>query len=50
MLLKAIEQLQDTAKMVEDSPWEMPKGYWKATGKHQNKTDIYWTSVPIGWM
>jgi hypothetical protein len=33
MLLKAVEQLLGTAKRVWESRWEMPKGYWAASGK-----------------
>jgi hypothetical protein len=31
MLLKAFEQLLGTAKMVQESRWEMPNGYWIAS-------------------
>ncbi len=33
MLLKAIEQLLGTDKRVLESRWEMPKGYWIASGQ-----------------
>jgi hypothetical protein len=32
MLLKAVEQQLGTAKRVQESRWEMPKGYWAASG------------------
>jgi hypothetical protein len=33
MLLKAIGQPLATAKRVYKRNWEMPKGYWKASGQ-----------------
>ncbi len=33
ILLKAVEQPLGTAKRVYESRWEMPKGYWAASGK-----------------
>ncbi len=33
MLLKVIGQLLGTAKRVLESCWEMPKGYWIASGQ-----------------
>jgi hypothetical protein len=33
MLLKVIGQPLGTAKRVQESRWEMPKGYWKASGQ-----------------
>jgi hypothetical protein len=33
MLLKTIGQPLGTAKRVQESRWEIPKGYWKASGK-----------------
>jgi hypothetical protein len=33
MLLKVIGQLLGTAKRVLESRWEMPKGYWIASGQ-----------------
>jgi hypothetical protein len=33
MLLKAVGQLLSTAKKEQNSRWEMPKGYWAASGK-----------------
>jgi hypothetical protein len=33
MLLKAVGQPLGTAKRVLESPWEMPKDYWKAAGQ-----------------
>jgi hypothetical protein len=33
MLLKTVGQPLGTAKMVEESQWEMAKGYWKASGQ-----------------
>jgi hypothetical protein len=33
MLLKAVEQPLGRAKRVQESRWEMPKGYWAASGK-----------------
>jgi hypothetical protein len=32
--LKTIEQPQGTAKMVQESRWEMPKGYRLASGQY----------------
>jgi hypothetical protein len=31
-----------------ESLWEILKGYWKAAGKCPDKTDTYFTNVPIG--
>jgi hypothetical protein len=36
MLLKAAEQLLGTAKRVQESHWEMPKGCWPASEKFSN--------------
>jgi hypothetical protein len=33
MLLKAMGQPLGTAKMVRESRWEMPKGYWIASAQ-----------------
>jgi hypothetical protein len=33
MLLKVIGQLLGTAERVLESRWEMPKGYWIASGQ-----------------
>jgi hypothetical protein len=33
ILLKAVGQPLGTAKRVLESCWEMPKGYWKASGQ-----------------
>jgi hypothetical protein len=33
MLLKAVGQPLGTAKRVLESRWEMPKGFWKASGQ-----------------
>jgi hypothetical protein len=33
MLLKAVGQPLGTSKSVQESCWEIPKGYWKASGK-----------------
>jgi hypothetical protein len=33
MLLKAVGQPLSTAKRVSKSRWEIPKGYWKASGQ-----------------
>jgi hypothetical protein len=33
MLLKVIGQLLGTSKRVLESCWEMPKGYWTASGQ-----------------
>ncbi len=33
MLLKTIVQPLGIAKRVQESRWEMPKGYWRASGQ-----------------
>jgi hypothetical protein len=33
MLLKAVGQPLGIAKRVQESQWEMPKAYWKASGQ-----------------
>jgi hypothetical protein len=38
MLLKVIGQLLGTAKRVWESRWEMPKGYWIASGQFLEST------------